>query len=59
MEIKTKYDINQYVMIPDISQSARVSKIIQDGKNLFYEVSYWWEGQLRFVTLDEDEIHAI
>ena len=58
MVINTKYDIGQVVRIIDIDQPGRITKIIQDGKNLFYEVSYWWEGQLRFVSLDEEELNG-
>jgi hypothetical protein len=56
MNILTKYDITQPVLIKAIEMPGSVSKIIVDGKNLFYEVAYWAECQLKFVTLDEEEI---
>jgi hypothetical protein len=56
MEIKTKFDISQTVTITAINQPGSICKIQIDGKNLYYEVSYWWEGQLRFVMLEEDEL---
>lgn len=56
MDIHTKYEIGQYVKIKAVDLFARISKITIDGKNLFYEVSYWFEGQLKFVNLEEDEI---
>jgi hypothetical protein len=56
MNLHTKFDINQEIIIKALDCPGRVSKIVLDGKNLFYEVQYWFEGQLKFVTLDEDEI---
>lgn len=56
MNIQTKFDIDQVVYIKAIDCPGQVCKIIQDGRNLFYEVSYWWEGQLKFVSLSEGEI---
>lgn len=54
--IDNKFNIGQKVKIIDIDQPGRVSKIEQDWKNLWYEVQYWWEGQLKFVKLSEEEI---
>jgi hypothetical protein len=56
MEIKTAFDINQKVTIMAINQPGTICKIQLDGNNVFYEVSYWWEGQLRFVMLDASEL---
>ena len=56
MELQTKYDIGQDVIIQGLKSSGRVSKIILDGKNLMYEVYYWFDGNLRFVTLGEDDL---
>jgi hypothetical protein len=56
MIIETKFDMDQVVIIKEINQVGQICKIIQDGKNLFYEVCYWWEGQLKFVSLYEREL---
>lgn len=56
MIIKTKFDIGQHLKIIGIDQPTTIIAIKQDGKDLFYECKYWWNGELKFVWLSESEI---
>lgn len=59
MTVNLKFKIGDRVIIIDIDQPAKVVKIILDGNNFYFECCYWWEGQLKFVNLDETEIRLI
>lgn len=50
-----KFDIGQTVIITAISNPARVIGYKLDGKNTYVQVSYWLDGKIFDIYLDEDE----
>jgi hypothetical protein len=60
VKIETKFNIRQEVFIPAFgNHKARISVIKASGEpnvNLWYELEYWTETELKVVTLSEPEI---
>jgi hypothetical protein len=57
MQLTTKYDILENVMIPAIKSPAIVTAIKYDGgPAIIYELAYWINGEYKFVWLYEKEI---
>jgi hypothetical protein len=54
-----KFYIGQPVIIAEIKTPARVIGYKLDGKNCYVHVSYWFEGRIQEVYLDEDECKPI
>lgn len=59
MTIQTKFDIGQRIRIKEISWPGTITQIRKDGKDLWYEVDYWSDMEMKCVTLSENEIEAI
>jgi hypothetical protein len=60
MNIKTEFDLFEYVIIKALDYKGRIIEIsISDFDNKFYKINYWWSGELRTVCLKEDEILKI
>lgn len=56
MQITTKFDMFQKVMIKDLDYPGKIIKIIIDGNNLRYLVEYWGESKLMYAELSEDSL---
>ena len=59
MTIETKYAIGQVVFIDGLDwHRAWIDGIKISGKNTWYEVAYWWNGELKTVQLREEDISS-
>lgn len=59
MRIDTAFNIGQIVHLVDNDGLAvRVIKIELSGKNLFYTVQWWANGEIHSAVLVEDELSA-
>lgn len=59
MKIETKFDMHQKVFIAANSfQACQIDKIILEGKNLFYGIFYWLNGELKTLNIEEGELVA-
>ena len=56
MELSTKFDIFQRVLIREIKVVATVLEIKFDGLSIIYYLEYWWECEMRNVWLFEREL---
>lgn len=57
MVIRTRFDIFQNVgIIPIDNHPATVESIIIDGKNIYYDVSYWIGKELKNCRMNEFEL---
>jgi hypothetical protein len=56
MNIITKFDIGQRVIILDPGYHGRIVEIRQDGLNLWYKTQYWEDGKCNFIDLSADEL---
>lgn len=59
MQITTKYEILQTVVILAIKETGLVMAIKWDGLGVCYELEYWFEGSIRSVWLYENELAAL
>jgi hypothetical protein len=60
MVITTKFDVFEKVgIVPLEGFPGRVFKIIQNGSDLWYDVDYWTEGQLKVVSLMECDLEKL
>ena len=44
------------VVISAIDQPGKIIEIIICGKNLYYKIEYWWQGEVKTVSLYESEL---
>ncbi len=58
MKIETKFDMHQRIWITEIETPGRIINIALKGKNLWYFIEYWLNGELKSVELNEEEIEV-
>lgn len=56
MKFATKFDVFQRVRIAEIAIPATIVQIKYDGLSIFYNVEYWWNGDIKSVWLFEREL---
>jgi hypothetical protein len=56
MELNTKFDYYQKVIIKELNVSAKVVSIIYEGVKVIYKLEYWWNGEIKICYQNEDEI---
>lgn len=60
MEIKTKFDIKEFIIINGLDYKGRIGTIeILNNKEIIYQVFYWNNGTFDNTWLYEDEISKI
>ena len=52
------FSIGDRVMIQEISTPGKVRVCRRDKDGITYLVTYWWEGKLQEVWLNEDELKS-
>lgn len=50
------YNIFEYINIKAIETIGRITCIKFSGHDIYYTVEYWWEGNIRVVSLLSDEL---
>jgi hypothetical protein len=57
MVVRTRFDIDQTVGIIALKNyPANIHQIRIDGKNLFYDLDYWVDKELKVCSVSEHEI---
>ena len=54
-----KFSVGEDVTIKEIEQPARIVSIIIEGKNVLYKVEYFWNGELKVLCQDENQLEKI
>ena len=59
MNLVTKFDVYQRVIIKELGLPALIVAIKFDGAKILYELEYWWNSELKVVWQFEGDIQEI
>lgn len=60
MNVETKYDLRDMIKIKDLNAyPGRIEEIHIKENIVYYLISYWWEGEVKFINLREEELEKM
>ena len=54
--IKIKYDIDEKVFIPEFDINGKISQVSYDRSGIQYQVRYFFNGEMKFFWVNENDI---